>query len=118
MNFTAPVDFRTLWDSAADTLLQDDTQNTLRFYVSLRGHAKDDYIRVNFCLASMNVILDSNGDLTPVAIMDEYPLGEGMADLAATAVNKETFFDLGNITRLSARRFREIVRTKLQRLNE
>ena len=118
VNFTAPVDFRTLWDSAADTLLQDDTQNTLRFYVSLRGHAKDDYIRVNFCLASMNVILDSNGDLTPVAIMDEYPLGEGMADLAATAVNKETFFDLGNITRLSARRFREIVRTKLKRLNE
>jgi len=118
VNFTAPVDFRTSWDSAADTILQDSSQNSLRFYVSLIGNAKDNYIRVNFCLASMNVILDSNGNLTPVSIVDEYPLGDGMANLAATATNKETFFDLGNMTRLSAIRFREIIRTKLQRLNE
>lgn len=118
VNFTPPVDFRTSWDSAADTILQDSSQNSLRFYVSLIGNAKDNYIRVNFCLASMNVILDSNGNLTPVSIVDEYPLGDGMANLAATATNKETFFDLGNMTRLSAIRFREIIRTKLQRLNE
>jgi len=118
VNFTPPVDFRTSWDSAADTILQDSSQNSLRFYVSLIGNANDNYIRVNFCLASMNVIVDSNGNLTPVSIVDEYPLGDGMANLAATATNKETFFDLGNMTRLSAIRFREIIRTKLQRLNE
>ena len=118
INFTHPVDFRSSWDSAADELIQNGSENTLRFYVSLIGDAKENYVSLNFCLASMNVILDSNGNLNPISIADEFPLGVGMSDLSETAVNKGTFFDLGNITRLASLRFREIVQTKLNRISE
>jgi len=117
-SFVPPVDFRSSWDGAADELIQNGSENTLRFYVSLIGDAKENYVSLNFCLASMNVILDSNGNLNPISIADEFPLGAGMSDLSETAVNKGTFFDLGNITRLASLRFREIVQTKLNRISE
>ena len=117
-NFNPAIDFTTSWDEAATELINDDSENRLRFYVSLIGDAKNNYIRLNFCLASMNVILDSNGNLTPVSIIDEYPLGEGMQSLQATAANKETFFDLGNMTKLAAYRYGQIVKSKLTRQRE
>ena len=117
-NFTPSINFRSSWDDAATAIIDDSSENRLRFYVSIVGDAKNNYIRLNFCLASINVILDSNGNLTPVSITDEYPLGEGMSSLEATATNKETFFDLGNMTKLAAYRYGQIVKAKLTRQRE
>ena len=116
-DYIPEYDLRSSWDEAASALI-DSKENNLRFYVSLIGDAKNNYIRLNFCLASMNVILDSNGNLTPVSIIDEYPLGEGMQSLQATAANKETFFDLGNLSHFNAFRYRQIVKNTLTRKPE
>jgi len=117
-NFTPSINFRSSWDDAATAIIDDSSENRLRFYVSIVGDAKNNYIRLNFCLSSINVILDSNGNLTPVSITDEYPLGEDMSSLEATATNKETFFDLGNMTKLAAYRYGQIVKAKLTRQRE
>ncbi len=116
-NYVPEYDLRSSWDEAATNLIDSD-KNTLRFYVSLEGDAKNNYLKLNFCLASMNVILDSNGNLTPVSITDESPLGEGMSSLKATAENKETFFDLGNLSSLSVFRYRQVVKNTLSRKPE
>ena len=116
-NYVPEYDFRSLWDEAATDLINSD-DNTLRFYVSLEGDAKNNYIRLNFCLASMNVILDSNGNLTPVSITDESPLGEGVSSLQLDETQKETFFDLGNLSSLNVFRYRQIVKKTLTRKPE
>lgn len=113
---------KTDWDDAATALINSPDGNRLRFYVSVRGNPAKNYVCLNFCLASMFVTLDSNGNLKPVAITSENPLGvnrlkrdERYGSLKETTSNAvvESFFDLGNITRMNVIRFRQCVEAHL-----
>jgi len=113
-DYVSVYDLSSSWDEAATAIINDSSENRLRLYVSLVGDAQENYIEVNFCLSSMNVRLDANGNLTPVEITDEHPMGEEITKIDQTATNRETFFDLGNITKFATYRYRKIVKLILQ----
>jgi hypothetical protein len=119
-------DLKTEWDEAATALINSSYQNKLRFYISVRGNATTKYVQINFCLASLFVTLDSEGNLKPVALTTANPLGVHPTDtdsryesLASTVSEGklESFFDLGNITRNNVIQFRQCVEQHLFRIS-
>jgi len=106
------------WDDAATAIINDNNSNKLRLYVSVIGDSLTKYLQVNICLASMNVRLDVNGNLTPVLITDENPFGfdkkGAIKTISDTVSGRQTFFDLGNITKENSRKFREVANSSLK----
>ena len=115
-------DMKSDWDEAATSLIHSAEDNHLRFYISVRGNADINYVRINFCLASMFVTRDANGNLKPVSLTSETPLGVNpngrpYDDLSSTVADTpESFFDLGNITRNNVYHFRQCVEGHLHPL--
>jgi hypothetical protein len=114
---------KTDWDEAATALINSADQNRLRFYVSVRGDASKNYVSINFCLTSLFVTRDSNGNLKPVSLTSEAPLGtnplgDPYQSLSETVAKRpESFFDLGNITINNVYHFKQSVEDHLLKIS-
>ena len=97
--FENPVRDLDMWDETALKILGTD-EDRLRLYIDFTGDSAGKYVEINFCLASTFVHLSEENNLEVVSITDNDPLRA--ATLGATYQNRNTFFDLGNMTRYAA----------------
>jgi len=97
--FTNPVHNLDMWDETALNILGTD-EDRLRLYIDFEGDSEGKYVELNFCLASSFAHLTEENNLDIIGITNMDPLGE--ASLQGTYQNRNTFFDLGNMTRYAA----------------
>ena len=96
-----------LWDETGLKILGTD-DDRLRLYIDVVADNNQKYVELNFCLSSTFVKLGAENNLEVVGLTDTDPLGAN--DLGATYENKNTFFDLGNMTLFAALSFDQLAK--------
>ena len=105
--FINPIKDLNLWDETGLKILGTD-DDRLRLYIDVVADNNQKYVELNFCLSSTFVKLGAENNLEVVGLTDTDPLGAN--DLGATYENKNTFFDLGNMTLFAALSFDQLAK--------
>ena len=105
--FINPVQDLNLWDETGLNILGTD-DDRLRLYIDVVTDNAQKYVEINFCLASVFVKLGDENNLEVIALTNTDPLEAN--DLGATYENKNTFFDLGNMTLFAALSFDQLAK--------